>query len=299
MSESTECFTYLVSNAPQWIQTATDLRDKVKKRHVEFMKLSKKNTADMDALSQMYTGDYSKKKPPSASSSKRKASISASLAATSIEDDTPPKEPAKRGTWSILSEHLGSGPARFKSRNDIIIWYDSEIQKAFEQLVQNIGAGRNMLRKGKMAARVQIMSSDLGGDGTDLPDGLTSLGAFRSTRGLRNRSGLGGAAGIGTRENGAQVQAIEDADKVLEKAQALCEHAAHQFLRDGDCKKEVDQVKASFQEVIKVSKKEVTRKEAEEKNKPRPSTGNSALVEVDGETDGVTKMPPFRRTSQT
>lgn len=53
------------------------------------------------------------------------------------------------------------------------------------------------------------------------------------------------------------------ADKQLELAQSLCETAAHQFLRCGDCSSELESVKEKFNLVLEVANNEAARLRAE------------------------------------
>ena len=58
--------------------------------------------------------------------------------------------------------------------------------------------------------------------------------------------------------------AFEDADKELEAAQNLCEAAAHQFLRDGDCSEEIGGTKQKFEHCLDISRKEAEKLRVEE-----------------------------------
>ena len=51
----------------------------------------------------------------------------------------------------------------------------------------------------------------------------------------------------------------DELDKGLEYVQSMCEHAAHQFLRDGDCSDEVANIRRRLQETKEVSDKEMER----------------------------------------
>ena len=61
----------------------------------------------------------------------------------------------KRKTDSIASG--GSQAPKYRTRSMIIVYYDSTVQNAFEELVKLISASRNAMRKGKMAARMADM----------------------------------------------------------------------------------------------------------------------------------------------
>ena len=61
----------------------------------------------------------------------------------------------KRKTDSIASGE--SQVPKYRTRSMIIVYYDSAVQHAFEELVKLISASRNAMRKGKMAARMADM----------------------------------------------------------------------------------------------------------------------------------------------
>ncbi|KAF2808238.1 uncharacterized protein BDZ99DRAFT_464130 [Mytilinidion resinicola] len=228
----------------------------------------------------------------------------------------------KRKPGSVLSGHA-SGPIKYRSRTMIIVWYDSEVQKAFEALVRCIGTGRNLLRKGKMAAKMEAladMASAFDDDGDD-DDSTAKVGYkprvsgmpnFRSTRRM---GGSGGAAGG---DSGAKFDA---ADKELEKAQSLCERGAHQFLRDGDCRTELNAVRQHFAEVQNLSEQYMSSQskmdtvtvdevkvEVPKQLKPKPVQVPtitdrvpmaSKAIEVDDDDDGEDwVLTPVRRTAR-
>ena len=60
--------------------------------------------------------------------------------------------------------------------------------------------------------------------------------------------------------------AFDLADKHLERAQGLCEVAAHQFLRDGDCNEELEGTRKRFEGCLKVAEQEVARLRQEEED---------------------------------
>lgn len=75
---------------------------------------------------------------------------------------------------------------------------------------------------------------------------------------------------------------FDEVDKDLEKAQALCESAAHQFLRDGDCGEEIQGTRKSFQGCLEMAKKEV---ESLSKDKE-----NETIERGEEETDNRVKI---------
>ena len=182
----------------------------------------------------------------------------------------------KRKTASLLSNHTTgqSGRPKPRSRNLLIVWYDSRIQKAFEQLVRNISSGRNMLRKGKMAAKLEALAAEVTEEDDDSEDvdmdrDMYMLGgkmdgpkrprlppSFARTR-------LGPPA-IVTGEGDSSAR-FDETDALLESAQSLCEKAAYQFLREGDCREETRQAKEKLKAALERSIREVELQEERDK----------------------------------
>ncbi|KAM7198151.1 hypothetical protein V8F33_005209 [Rhypophila sp. PSN 637] len=124
------------------------------------------------------------------------------------------------------------------------------------------------------------------GNGTDGDEDLSAL-RFASTRQMppsmaRTQNLLltqasagrgiymrpGGPRSYG-RPNGAQntndpPDIYDELDKGLEYVQSMCEHAAHQFLRDGDCAEEVSNIQRRLGETKDIADKEMARARKEE-----------------------------------
>lgn len=142
-----------------------------------------------------------------------------------------------------------SGPRQYRTRSMIIVYYDSAIQEAFESLVRNIASARNVLRKGKTAVSFKARMASLGMDET-LFAGPGDMG-MRSPKAIRSRFQRNPSA-----SPTEHVPAFEEADQHLEAAQSLCEVAAHQFLRDGDCSDEIEGTKTRFHDCLGVAQRE-------------------------------------------
>ena len=188
-----------------------------------------------------------------------------------VTTTTPlPKEiQRKRKPASNLS--ISSGPQKYRTRTMIIVYYDSAIQAAFEDLVRCIAGARNNLRKGKTAATFKARMLSIGmGDGDDDDDSYPILNPkMMIKRGRRASS----APDAGSR--------FDQADGDLEAAQNLCEVAAHQFLRDGDCEEELDGTRKRFEDCLKVAKEEVEKLEKEEA-KDIPAGSPESSVDATG-----------------
>lgn len=215
------------------------------------------------------------------------------------------------------TESMASGEAKssaYRTRSMIIVYYDSAVQTAFEDLVKFVSANRNAMRKGKMAAKMEEMkrAADLEVEALDgqededeaglaMDDGLPSLSSetpaelgsaaynsiprlrFMSTRRMGpshdqlGSNSLSLAVMKGYRRSGADAapDIFDELDKGLEWCQSQCEHAAHQFLRDGDCttqieniKRKLDGIRAKAEEQIdELEKQKEKEKEGKEHQK--------------------------------
>ncbi|KAH7120099.1 hypothetical protein B0J13DRAFT_649461 [Dactylonectria estremocensis] len=149
-------------------------------------------------------------------------------------------------------------PVTPQTRTMIIVYYDSYVQGFFNNLVRSVSLSRNFMRKAKVAAndaRIKrlpgIDMSESNEDGDDEP--LPSLVYMSTRRGY-------GPAGA----NGQPPDVYDRLGKSLEIVQSMCEHGAHQFLRDGDCNDEILKVRKQLTEVLKVSTAEMERIKLEE-----------------------------------
>ncbi|KAI9799792.1 MAG: hypothetical protein M1825_004352 [Sarcosagium campestre] len=172
----------------------------------------------------------------------------------------------KRKTDSILSN---MEPTKYRTRSMIIVYYDSAVQEAFEGIVRNLGIARNNIRKGRMAAKIHVMTS-MSDDMPDLDDP-----SFRMKLSYTRAS----------RPRGGEEKTVYDAiDQALESAQSLCEHGAHQFLRDGDCASEISGIKSKMSEAASLCSGEIP-KLREEAEKRKAEEGGSEEEEEEDEEE--------------
>ena len=155
----------------------------------------------------------------------------------------------------------------------VIVYYNSDIQEAFELLVRNIAGARNNLRKGRTAAnfKKRLASLDLG-----LPPFSTG-----------GESGLDFRIARPTKKTSPEADndsaAFDVIDKDLENAQMLCERAAHQMLREGDCKEEILGTKNSFQNSLKLAEQELDKFRTEEAEEAPDEPPTQTPVQIDPE----------------
>lgn len=167
---------------------------------------------------------------------------------------------------SIVS--VEGNPAAYRSRSMIIVYYDSYVENFFEELVKFVSASRNLMRKAKMAAKVaqikKMAEMDNNDDDDDDEDSdmparalpsLRYLSASRSAAMSPSLARMRGArAGAGGGD--ASTDFYDKLDKGLEYVQSMCERAAHQFLRDGDCNEEINNITTRLAETKELADKE-------------------------------------------
>ncbi|KAK1062321.1 hypothetical protein LTR33_012522 [Friedmanniomyces endolithicus] len=139
----------------------------------------------------------------------------------------------KRKTASVCSGDE-SGPRKYRSRASVVIYYDGNTQKRLETLVHNIGLGRNAVKRGSAGTTttrlLRTISNCSDGSGSSHEEGTLDLSKlqYKSTRPVRGLDG-----------NGLKPDVSDKIDTCLERGESLCERAAHQVLRDGDCASEL------------------------------------------------------------
>jgi hypothetical protein len=257
MAEIYTCFEFLVENTPTWIRDVEELERRIEERQVEIEKIpasvsrNNKRTPSNESLRE-------NGRPISGPNCYATASPEAALSSNGYVDGYShgatysPSSQRKRKTSSILSNN--TAPVKSRSRSMVIVYYDSRVQATFEQLVRNIGAGRNHIRKARMAARIEAL---VGSENTD-----DEIPAFRSTRhfGLSSTH-ITNARNTSSADDNrmATDSALNEVDAALEQAQGFCEKGAHQFLRDGDCGEETANTKNSFRTLLEVAERELAR----------------------------------------
>ena len=320
--------------------------------------------------------------PPAAVDTTPNAAPVVGLTWQSLQPTTPtnsriaPAVLRKRKTLSLASGE--SAAPKYRTRSMIIVYYDSTVQTAFEELVKFVSGSRNAMRKGKMAAKMaemrraaelevaadeadedDVMSGSwgllaaqrtvaagkagdslfptgLGDDSADLTKPrlrYMSTGNTGPSRYYTRPDNFGSTLSVGLLRgyrrggtDGSVPDIFDELDKGLEWCQSQCEHAAHQFLRDGECNQEIENIKRKLVEVREFAEKEVQRLKNEELNSPpkpvrnavsakgksrelksvqmRKDFGNMKDLEVDDlavdEDEGIDDMDPpkliFRRS---
>lgn len=283
MSEVLKCFTFLAESAPTWIKSLEALEEKVKQRQAEVEKMSrtpfqklKKRSGSNESLrpSRDDTGN-----PSSVGEQRTPTPLPYAITSTPVIDRNASNASKRKRIASSIASITSATQKRYRTRNPIIVYYDSEVQKGFEHLVHSIGSGRNHIRKARLAIRMETLTNISASAkanqaiGTSIlpssstrttrnqPSGYELLLAqgLRSARGLETlRPDLASADGLGSSSSNA-TDSCTLADQALDKAQAFCETGAYHFLREGECAEEVLGAKTIFEELVDSAGKEVER----------------------------------------
>lgn len=242
--DALQCFTSLHDNLPGWIARVTDLAAHTSKKHAEFSEEFKRLA---QAQPNYYKQQHHRRRKNSSVHSIRPGSEMRATRKTADDaSSTASSFAAAEGAMD------GSRP-----RRPLVIYYDTHTQTELEQMVRDIGAARNNLRKGKMAQMMRKSSLALDLFTSQSRHSLRQMqlptDSFRRTR----------PAATEQKET-----AFDFADKQLEIAHILSESAAHQFLRFGECKKSLDDITAKFNILLEMSNNEVCRLRAEKEREP-------------------------------
>lgn len=247
-------FLYLVENIPHWQREVNTLAYRAHVKNTEFIaeyarlinqvRPKRKKTPSLASINT--TDGQAIDRPDSIASS------SSSLDRVEIDPFEAGNKylyaqaRRKRKPGSVIRS-AASGPQKFRNKNQVVVYYDGFMQDHLDALVRSVGNGRNNLRKGK--------NSLAASRGFQLPR-LTrtlvrDLSAFDENK-SRSTSALLGKQK--TEPSSEQEVANHEStflqvDKELESIQSLCEVAAHQFLRDGDCQTEMDLLKQKLKDL--------------------------------------------------
>ncbi|PLB47166.1 hypothetical protein P170DRAFT_363686 [Aspergillus steynii IBT 23096] len=259
-------FSHLSENLPQWITRLSELATYTAAKRAE------------------YAEDF--RKHAVAKPRRRKNSSICSIRTdecvpdgpTQLAGDSKPissRIPRKRSTDEASIDNEDDDRYSYvHPRHNLIIQYDGHTQKSLEEMVRYIGTARNNIRRGRMSqlplggfrsraafGRGGRRSEDprLTPSAVDTPEDQL-LSNIRSAR-ARN---MPGAPSAPTPKDSS----FDLAEKHLEIAHSMCETAAYQFLRSGDCSTQLSNVEDKFKHLLDIANKEVTRLQAEQSNSP-------------------------------
>ncbi len=253
-------FTHLTDHIPDWLTRLDELAAQVVEQHSRFtrlthfteVKLTRKKHDSTESLRPNEDGDNN----DTTAVLVRDTSVSPgqpNIFNSNVDSARIIGDVKRKRKCSTMSG--ASGIRRYRTRSMIIVFYDSAIQEAFESLVRHIASARNNLRKGKTAASFKARMTALGMEENPfVPGDFALLGPRVSNRAPRGQKPTERPSGdVQTPE---RIPAFEEADKELEAAQSLCEVAAHQFLRDGDCTEEIESTRLKFENCLQLAQRE-------------------------------------------
>ena len=288
-----QSFEHLNENLPSWLSRLDDLTAQVAEQNARFIRASQisehivKRTHNSTESLRPNDHDNHVPEPPS-----DVAVITATEPGTTY---TPPNPPFKclsqasrpkigcASNTNLMQElkrkrspgsdihSAASGRPRYRTKSLLVVYYDGEIQNAFESLVKSIATARNILRKGKVTATFKARMASMGADAKPFSGAVGDFAMLnpkliRSAGFSRTRLGpnMRGDGDVGMTE-------FDDADKDLETAQNLCEVGAHQFLRDGDCRLEITGTRKKFEKILDIARKEIEKLKLEAETSAKES----------------------------
>ncbi|KAF2396641.1 hypothetical protein EJ06DRAFT_524598 [Trichodelitschia bisporula] len=247
MTESLKCFTLLTENVPTWLSALTSLEARIAARQAELARLEsssphkspRRSSSNKSIRRRDRNSDATEPPSPSPGPSTpkkssfllRKRKPGSLLSATRGESKERKRGPA---VADASASHISIGISEHYRSNRhgmVVVYYDSEVQSAFEVLVRYVGSGRAAIRKARMASRMEALYS--------------------------------GSTGL--RPDASPDEVLAEADRQLEKAQAFCERGAHQFLRDGVSSAEIEGARSVFVEIQRLAGEQVERLKVEVK----------------------------------
>lgn len=293
-------FVFLTENVPTWLRDIEALSDHTTQKHSEF-KSEYSRLVDhirprkikSPSLRSIHGSETERPGSRGAASTKRSSLEVSPLEAGNRHLFAAARRRTKKATSSIRSG--ASGPQKFRSRHMVVVQYDGHTQTVLEGMVRNVGAARNNLRKGKQSRELSLglelpafkRRPEIDQDSHDI-FGLTLKDPTR----MRYPSPLNPKIDLlpttGDEKKGTVV--FEEADKELEKAKSLCEAAAHQFLRDGDCSVEIQGLKDAFSSVLEMANKEERKLREEEELNPTPEEPTTDHLKRPEENGGFSPL---------
>ncbi|OAX79406.1 hypothetical protein ACJ72_06277 [Emergomyces africanus] len=302
--DALQCFTFISDNVPSWVTRVTDLAAHTKAKHAEFTaeyaRLAASGEGATKPRRRKNSSVHSIQPDDLHSASQKGAKKDSRNEANEDEDENENQEAAVEETNEEymdpltllkMSKHYPSAVNQRKRniatsksvgtdrivrpRQLVVVHYDSETQLTLEKLVRDIGGARNNIRKGRMS---QMMKSGFGLKFLDAARAKSAAGArYPPLDPLSSRLA----------KSPCKETAFDLVDKQLELAQSLCETAAHQFLRCGDCALELEKAKERFTTVLDLAKAEMVLLETEaeaEKQEAEKTTAEAVDEEEEDET---------------
>lgn len=244
--EALKCFTSLLESVPRWIADLENILKSAIERQDRLLFENQPVDSQLEVKwklsrsSSLHSKRSHDEKTHHSILEQDEAAPSRPQLAHMTKSDALRLSQRKRKTASALSGGA-SGSYKYRSRGMVVIYYDGDIQKRLEALVRSIGTSRNSLRKGKTSARVHGLTWSSFED--DDERNASGVPVVEMTKAVG-----GSPSPLERRSEGMKPErdAFVIVDGLLERAQAMCERAAHQLLRDGDCTPEMTTAKEQF-----------------------------------------------------
>ncbi|OQD76419.1 hypothetical protein PENDEC_c004G02074 [Penicillium decumbens] len=270
-------FSHLQSNLPAWITRVSELAAHTSAKHIEYSEAYRRHATykprrrKNSSLCSIHVDDL----VPIAQ--RERPTPETSEVATAVKDTTTPPQHASRKRSADEAPSIDSSEHRafVSTRHNVIIEYDGHTQKTLEEVVRDIGIARNNIRRGRMSLmsrtgyRTGLLNKTVIGTNNQpggAPSSLSGLACVRSMR-----SG-GDVVGVSASTAGIRAESPYDyVDKQLELAHGLCETAAYEVLRSGDCGTELDGVEEKFKMLLEMVGNEVKRLEEGKKQQAQSS----------------------------
>lgn len=295
-------FSHLQNNLPSWITRVSELAAHASAKHAEYTAAYRRHATykprrrKNSSVCSIHTDDLV---PIAQRQAPTSETLEAVTTTTFERDASVPVQTAgrKRGTDEAPSIDSSERYAFVSTRHNVIIEYDGHTQKVLEEIVRDIGIARNNIRRGKMGMiprgglRSTLLHKTSVGGGQPGENG-SPLSALSYVRSTRTGGGVVGVTGSGIRKESS----FDFADKQLELAHGLCETAAYQVLRSGDCGTELDGVEEKFKMLLEMANNEVKRLEEEKKQQEDEAKAQSEAQSESVEEDAPAK-PPLNPTA--
>jgi hypothetical protein len=258
--EAWKCLSTLLENVPKWIadlentlKTATERQEQLlfgNQPAVEESEEAEPDTAELRKASKSSSVRSHRSDNPPDEPIKSEAEGAAPDGVQLTASDALRLAQRKRKTESVCSARESGGPYKYRSRHMVVVYYDGETQKRFEETVRAISVSRNHLRRGQRSARDEILARLYPSkDENESDEGLEMPRMkFRTARTMQRPS-----------RNANETLVYDKIDSFLDKAQSMCERAAHKVLRDGDCSLEIKHARQHFGEARVLAEGEVPR----------------------------------------
>ncbi|KAJ5951835.1 uncharacterized protein N7479_010248 [Penicillium vulpinum] len=286
-------FTHMKDNIPRWITRVSELATHTHQKHNEYSEAYRRH-ANFKPRRQKNSSVCSIHIDDLVPIAQRKGP-SPEPAVVETPLDAPgqgQRSDRKRTTDEAPSVKSNEEYAWVSTRHKVIIEYDGHTQQTLEAIVRDIGMARNNIRRGQMALmprtglRAGLLSKGMNLNlNMNMSSGLGQTGPLSCVRSTRTTAGLVGVSGTSTLRKDSP---FDFADKQLELAHSLCETAAYQVLRSGDCGTELDGVEEKFKMLLEAAINEVDRlvaeKKMQEEHKQKQQDGTAE--------EGPPKPPP-------